>query len=129
MGQVLIAVLMLRLVWKTQQRRSEADPTIHHPAWERGLARITHIGLYGTMIAFVITGYVAASGETDNALLAPVSLGFARSDTGETLLEYHYMLKWVLLGFVGLHIAGALKHAVVDRDDTLKLMTLNRQKD
>ena len=126
-GQILIVVLALRLITRFTTKVPTAAKT--HAKWEQVLAHIVHIGLYLVMIAFVVTGYVAASGEIENALLAPISLTFARSDTGEALLDMHYMLKWALLTLFALHLAGALKHAVIDRDKTLSRMTFSSAKD
>ncbi len=119
-GQALILVLALRLFVRV--RTGTPPPLTTHADIERRLAQLVHIGLYAVLIAFVVTGYVAASAETRNALVAPVGLGFARSDTGEALLETHYALKWALLTLFALHIAGAIKHALIDRDTTLSRM-------
>ena len=123
-GQVLIVVLVIRIA--TRLGRTTPDVGDAHPAWERFLAGAVQLALYAVLIAFVITGYVSASAESSNALIAPVSLTFALSDTGEQFLELHYTLKWVLLGLIGLHVAGALKHLIIDRDDTFSHITYNK---
>jgi len=123
-GQILIVVLVIRVATRLTRRTPDIPNT--HSTWERLLATAVQLALYGVLIAFVVTGYVSASAESSNALLMPVSLSFALSDTGEQLLEIHYMLKWVLLGLIGLHIAGALKHLIIDRDDTFSQMTFNK---
>lgn len=123
-GQVLIVVLVIRIATRLARRAPPAPNA--HPMWERLLAGVVQLALYGVLIAFVVTGYVSASAETSNALIAPVSLAFALSDTGEQFLDLHYMLKWVLLGLIGLHVAGALKHLIIDRDDTFSQMTFNK---
>lgn len=115
-GQALIVVLLLRITMRLRYGGRIA-PT--HAAWERVLASAVHFGLYLAMIVFVVTGYVAASALTNNALLFPVNIGFARGDIGEELLETHYAMKWVLLALFALHLAGAFKHAFIDKDDTL----------
>lgn len=117
MGQLLIVALVWRLVAKI---RSPRPIHAEHAAWERALSGVVQVALYGVMVAFMITGYVSASAYTTNSLLFPVDIGFARSAAGEAFLETHYMLKWVLLGLLSLHIAGALKHHFIDRDNTLK---------
>jgi cytochrome b561 len=40
----------------------------------------------------------------------------------EQLKEVHEALNWVMLGVVILHIAAALKHHMVDRDEILQRM-------
>ncbi len=123
-GQVLIVLLVLRIATRLTRRTPDIPNT--HEAWERMLSGLVQLALYLLLIVYVATGYVSASGETDNALLAPLSLAFARSDLGEQLLELHYMLKWALLALVGLHTAGALKHLIIDRDDTFSQMTFHK---
>lgn len=54
----------------------------------------------------------------DNVLLVPPPLNWARSDIGEHLISVHYAMKWIMLGLLALHIAGAL----IDRDRTLARM-------
>jgi len=116
MGQLLIVVVACRLIAKARN-----TPPSHeqHAMWERVLAGIVQVALYGLIIAFLVTGYVSASALTSNSLLFPVDLAFARSATGEAFLNTHYTLKWVLLGLLSLHIAGAMKHHFIDRDTTL----------
>lgn len=124
-GQLLIFVLALRLI--TRMTRRKGTDTAEHALWEQVLASTVHIGLYASTIAFVVTGYVSASALTNNSLIAPVDIAFARSDTGEILLEIHYLLKWVLLGFFALHFAGAMKHLIIDRDGSFSNMTFTRK--
>ncbi|WP_165615078.1 cytochrome b [Yoonia tamlensis] len=125
-GQLLIVVLALRILAKLRQRTPYQNP---HPFWERIAARTTHGALYLCMIAFVVTGYIAASGLDRPVLVWPAGKAFARSDTGEMILEWHYALKWVLLALVTLHVLGALKHLFWDKDDTFSHMTLRSRKD
>ena len=119
MGQILILVLAGRLIVKLRSPRRTHSA---HSAWERLAAMGVHAGLYATMIIFVVTGYVAASAFRTPTLLFPVDQGFARGDLGETLLYTHYNMKWVLLALVAAHVAGALKHHFIDRDNTLRNM-------
>lgn len=124
MGQALLVVVTLRVIARLARRPDKVD--LGHASWERILAGAVHLGLYALLIAFIVTGYVSASALSNNMLLLPGDLAFARSDTGEVLLEIHYALKWVLLALFGLHFAGAMKHALVDRDNTLSSMWFSK---
>ena len=42
--------------------------------------------------------------------------------------DVHEVAAYVIMGVIGLHVAGALKHAVVDRDGTLRRMTCGCEK-
>ena len=123
-GQLLILILIARLYmrFRVPPQRVESD----HKTWEKRLAAKVHIALYALLVVYVATGYVSASALRDSELIAPVSLAFARSETGDVLLEIHYAAKWLLLGLLSLHIGGALKHAFLDRDDTLSRMWVSR---
>ncbi|MGR3466256.1 MAG: cytochrome b [Shimia sp.] len=118
-GQVLILLIAVRLFVRA---RSPKPARPDHATWERTLASIVQTSLYAALITFVITGYVAASAMRDNVLLVPLPLHWARSDIGEQLISVHYTMKWILLALLALHIAGALKHALIDRDRTLARM-------
>jgi cytochrome b561 len=38
----------------------------------------------------------------------------------------HEIAGWVLLAFIILHVAGALKHAIIDKDETMSRMRWRR---
>ncbi|WP_420860955.1 cytochrome b [Algirhabdus cladophorae] len=120
-GQALLIVLVLRVATKFARKSPVARPS----GIEHLLASGVHLALYGVLIAYVTTGYVSASGLRTPALLFPVDMGFARSDMGETLLEIHFLLKWVLMAVLGLHIAGALKHLVLNKPNDLVHMSFS----
>ena len=111
------------------QQQTTCKRLAAHAAWEKALSSSIHFALYAALLVFVVTGYVSASALRDTSLLFPVDLAFARSDTGEMLLETHYAMKWVLLALLSLHIAGAIKHLVIDRDQTLSNMWFSTAKD
>ncbi|MEN0088759.1 MAG: cytochrome b/b6 domain-containing protein [Pseudomonadota bacterium] len=119
-GQILIVLLVIRIVFRLF--RSSPATQNRHPVWEQRLASVVHVLLYVCLIAFVASGYVSASALSNNALLFPVDLAFARSDTGELILEVHYLLKWALLGLFTLHFSGAMAHVLIDRDRTFSNM-------
>ena len=87
-GQTLIIFLALRLlglIW------SPAEPAkTKHAAWEQLLSKTVQILLYAVMIAFLVTGFVAASGLREPSLIWSLPLSFARSDMAETLTELHF---------------------------------------
>ncbi len=126
-GQIFVVVLAARII--ARLTRPVVADAKQHSAVEELIARVVHGGLYFCMIAYAVTGYVAASGLRDPLLVAPVGQVFARSDTGELFLEAHFALKWVLLALVALHIAAVLKHRLWDKDTTTSHMTLSFRKE
>ena len=124
-GQTLIILLAFRLFGLVHGQANLA--TSEHPAWERLLSKTVHILLYAVMIAFLVTGFVAASGLRDPYLVWSLPLSFARSDMAEILAEVHFFLKIPLLALFSLHISGVLKHALWDKDNTFREMWFIRR--
>ncbi len=98
-----------------------------HVWWEKILAAIVKITLYLLLIAYVVTGYVSASGLRSTELLFPINVAFARSDLGDLFMEAHFALKWVLLSVLALHLLGTLKHSFIDRDNTFRNIWITRK--
>ena len=40
----------------------------------------------------------------------------------DTMSESHEIIAWIIIGFIVLHVAGALKHHFIDKDHVLKSM-------
>ena len=98
-----------------------------HVWWEKILAAIVKITLYILLIAYVVTGYVSASGLRSTELLFPIDVAFARSDLGDLFMEAHFALKWVLLLVLGLHLLGTIKHSLIDRDNTFRNIWITKK--
>jgi cytochrome b561 len=124
-GQTLIILLAFRLFGLVHAPANLAKTK--HSAWERLLSKTVHILLYAVMIAFLVTGFVAASGLRDPSLVWSLPLSFARSDMAETLTEVHFFLKIPLLALLSLHISAVLKHALWDKDNTFRDMWFIRR--
>ncbi|MGR3313959.1 cytochrome b/b6 domain-containing protein [Roseovarius indicus] len=128
-GVTIFFTALLRILWALGQPRTgllNGDKPAE--AW---LAHTIHWLLYGSLVIVPLTGWVhhaATSG------FAPIwwpfgqSLPFVPKD--ETLAQVtgtlHYILQWVLIGAITLHILGAIKHHSIDRDDTLRRMLPGR---
>ena len=98
-----------------------------HVWWEKIIAAIVKITLYILLIAYVVTGYVSASGLRSTELLFPINVAFARSDLGDLFMEAHFALKWVLLVVLALHLLGTLKHSFIDRDNTFRNIWITKK--
>lgn len=91
------------------------------------LAHFIHWMLYIAMLIVPLSGWLHHSATTG---LAPILWPFGQSlpfiPTSDAAAHFfsglHFFFTKVLLVSVGLHIAGALKHAFIDRDKTLVRM-------
>lgn len=123
MGALLMVVAVLRIAWRLVHP-SPPGPTM--PLWQRRVARITHAALYGLLLAIPVPGWVAAGyfgysvrlfGLFRLPALADHTMQWAR-EAGDV----HAVLTTLLIGVVGLHVAGALYHYFILRDHVMQRM-------
>lgn len=122
-GITVLVLSLVRLGW----RLAHGFPPLpaHTPRWDAVAARANHIAFYVLMIAVPLAGWIMVSGG-DRPLTwfglfdipkLPVSPGTAKAANGA-----HELLAFTTVGLVVLHVAGALKHHLVDRDEVLSRM-------
>ncbi|GAC1623136.1 MAG: cytochrome b [Nevskia sp.] len=125
-GITVLALVLLRLLW----RLTHAVPPLPAgmPAWQARAARLGHLGLYLLMLAIPLSGwlYSSASGYPVvyfgiKALQLPDLVAKNKALAG-TLKQVHQLLNWTLAALVAVHVAAAIKHQWLDRDDTLRRM-------
>lgn len=90
-------------------------------------ARTVHWLLYGAILAMPVTGWLHhAASEGFAPILWPLAqdLPFVPKDAwlASLFAAAHHFTAILLGAAVTLHVAGALKHTLVDRDDTLRRM-------
>lgn len=129
LGVTVFFVALARILWALGQTK----PGLLNgdKAAESFAAETVHWLLYGSLVMVPLSGWIHHASTTG---FAPIwwpfgqSLPFVPKDelwaafSGTT----HYLLQWVLIGSLGLHIAGALKHHVLDKDATLRRMLPGR---
>ena len=124
-GLTILVLTVARLGWRF------ANPAIplpgSMPAWQKLLARGTHVGFYLVLLGMPLVGWAASSaagrdidwfGLFDWPLL-PIGGG---RDVARDLMDFHEMGAKALYVLLFLHVAGALKHHFVDRDNVLHRM-------
>ena len=107
---------------------SPSPPPVPAPL-ERRLAAIVQTALYVLAVVAIVSGWILVS-----ASPLPVPTRFfdlfvipniARADpslfAAATLV--HWLSAWAIVCLVALHVAGALKHHLVNRDDVLRRMS------
>lgn len=123
-GIILIGIILLRSYLRFTLQPPK--PLNTHKAWEIKTAHITHIVMYGLIAMILISGYLI--GTADNRSIAVfdafnVPPLFTAFDNQEDIAGWiHEWAAYCLIGLIGLHVAGALKHHFIDKDKTLKRM-------
>ncbi|NIC43725.1 cytochrome b [Aquabacterium sp. A08] len=131
-GVVVLALSFLRLGWRWWQPPPALPAAIAQamPAWQRLAHHGTHLGLYLAFFAVPLLGWAYSSAAGFPVVLFGVwplpDLVAAEPALAEALKPWHGWAAYALAGLVVLHVAGALKHAWVDRDGLLARMGLGR---
>ncbi|MFM0175164.1 cytochrome b [Paraburkholderia sediminicola] len=121
-GATLIAVMVLRVVWRLTHRPT---PDESRPLLDV-LSSITHLLLYVALLLVPLVGWINASSRGWTVRLAGMvpfpSLSKPESSFGHEMGDVHGILAWVLFALIVLHIVAALFHRLVLKDHVLQRM-------
>jgi cytochrome b561 len=130
-GVCIFLVVMLRLAW----RLIDAPPALptKMALWEQIASKLTHLGLYGALVAMPLTGWIIVSASPYNiptrifdlVPLPHIELIVTNPDK-DLWLGFgewsHWLLAWSAAAAVFLHVAAALRHHFMLKDDILRRM-------
>ena len=123
-GTAILFTMLARLGWRLSHPAPPA-PT-HVPLAQQFVSRANHFLLYAILVVLPLLGWANASARGWRvALFGLIPLPHllpAGSAFGIGLGDIHATTALVLLGLVGLHVAGALYHRLVLRDRVLQRM-------
>lgn len=123
-GVIVVSLMLFRLVWRWLNPK--VQPLASHKTWEVKLAHITHVFMYLLIIALGISGYMITTANGQPLMVfdwfAIPAINFGIEYQEDIAGDLHELFAWSLIGLVGLHIAGALKHHLIDKDHTLRRM-------
>ncbi|GFE80911.1 cytochrome b [Steroidobacter agaridevorans] len=123
-GITILGLALLRLLWRWFNP-VPAEP-LDIPQWQRIAARVSHIGLYALLLVTPVVGWLMSSARN-----FPVSwFGLVtlpdfiepNRPAYEFLHETHELLAGTLFWLALLHVAAALKHHFIDKDNVLRRM-------
>ena len=124
-GIAVFFVALGRILWAVTQTKPGLLNAENKP--EAFAAETVHWMLYASLVLVPLTGWIhhaAAEG------FAPIFWPFGQNlpfvpkspYVAEVTAGLHWLFIWVLAGSLALHIMGALKHHVIDKDSTLRRM-------
>ena len=129
LGIAAFGAAVLRILWALTQPR----PAPIHPdrRAETFAADLVHWALYAAMILMPLSGWVHHAALDGFApILWPFGQGLPFVPKSEIVAEaagsLHWLMSKLLIASVALHVLGALKHALIDRDGTLSRMLTGR---
>lgn len=130
LGVTVLGLAAFRLI---SRLLSQVPAPVAGPAWQEKLAAGTHLALYVLMFAVPVSGYL----HTYAAGYPVVYLGMfelpapfpPQPEWKHTLEEIHEVLSKLMLVTLLMHIAGAIKHQVIDKDRIFLRMMPGSQSD
>ncbi len=121
-GMVLMFVWLVKIIRLLSGQQKKLSPPIK--PFERILSQITHWLFYLFVVTLVITGYLMMTADGQPKILfQTIKLPSLTQFSGavvDTMGWIHKYGAYILMGFVALHVIGAVKHHFIDKDDTLK---------
>jgi cytochrome b561 len=121
-GVLIVLLVAVRVVWRAVRPPIGTDS-------DRGVMRrlssATHILLYLLMVSVPVLGWANASSRDWAVSVGPLHLPHIMavgSKLGHEMGDIHGDLAIVLAIVIGLHVAAALYHQFIRKDDTLKRM-------
>jgi cytochrome b561 len=125
-GLVVLLLMVVRLGWRL---RHPPPPLPPMPVWNARLALANHFVMYVAVLVLTIGGYLGSAWSGFPVkffgLVLP-SWTAAQPSLKELASVVHLVTSWVLLVAVTLHVAGTVKHALVDRNGVLARMGWGR---
>lgn len=128
-GVTVFFVALARILWALSQTKPGLLNADNKP--EAFAAETVHWLLYASLVLVPLSGWIhhaAAEG------FAPIWWPFGQNlpfvpkspYLAELTASLHWLFIWLLAGSLALHVMGALKHHIVDKDSTLRRMLPGR---
>ena len=121
-GMTILALMVVRILWRLSH---PPPPLVDLPRWQARLARATHALLYVALVAQPLVGYLGSefSGFPVRFFGLTLPSWAAKNAALKDLMStVHLTISWVIAATVTLHVAAALKHALIDRNRLLARM-------
>lgn len=126
-GVIVLMLAVVRLGWRLTNRAPELPAAM--PAFERLGAKLGHLALYALMIVMPIDGILLsqAGGRAVSVFGLVLPTVLEKNDQLKHLFgEAHEAMGWALAIVLVIHVAAAIRHHVLLKDDVLKRMLPGR---
>lgn len=127
-GLTVLFLVLVRLFWIQYTGKPALPKTV--PMWQKILARTVQYSLYVFLICMPLCGWVmsvAGNRVPSYFGLFPMPLPIKANEAlSKFMNQSHKTIAWILIALITLHIAGAIKHHFIDKDNVLKRMLPGR---
>lgn len=124
LGVTVFLLAVGRVIWRL--RHPAPPPPAGMPAWQRIAAVATHHLLYVLILAVPVSGWLMSSAKGFQTVYLGIiplpDLLTKDKELGDALTVVHQALNFTMAALVLTHVAAALKHYFVDRDEVLGRM-------
>lgn len=124
LGVTILGLACIRLLWRLRHAPPPYPPGMQ--GWQHRTASSVHGLLYVLLFAIPVSGYLyslAAGVPVVYLGVIPLPVVIEPNPAWKPVFkQVHYWLNVTLLASVCLHVAGALKHALIDRDGIIRRM-------
>jgi len=127
-GLTVLALMLVRLGWRLGHPPPPLPPL---PPWQARLAASTHALLYVLLVLLPVVGYLGSVFSGYPVKFYGIALpawGWKDSGLKDLCATIHLWGSQVLVALIALHVAGALKHALVEGDGLLARMGVGRRR-
>jgi cytochrome b561 len=123
-GVTLFALIILRILWRITHKPPAMLSS--YKALERKLATGVHHMLYLLMVALPVSGIIMATYSKYGIKWFGIDFiaGLDDKVLRDTFKEVHEIVGFLMVLILVLHIVGAIKHKFIDKDATMKRMSL-----
>jgi cytochrome b561 len=140
-GVSVLALSVVRLAWRIGHTPPEFPLSM--PALERNAAMAVHTLLYVGMFVIPLTGFMFLSAHHPRPgmgirvwglfTLPPIDAIAQLSDPAQKAfhdrwVHYHSLAAWLMIWLLLLHVAGAIKHQIMDGENSFARMGIGRSR-
>ena len=124
-GFTLLVLIAIRILWRITHKPPPLLASVK--SWEKSLATASHHLLYILMIAMPVSGLIMTIYSKYGLKWFGISVikGLDDNNLRELYASAHGIIGWIFIVIIAVHIAGALKHKLIDKDGTLKRMSFH----
>jgi cytochrome b561 len=122
-GVVILLVVLWRLAYRLTRGAPADEPSLE--GWQRVLSHLNHWGLYLLLIGAPIAGYVGISmfpALDIFGMFALPGVVAPDKDAAKVAFAVHRILALALVALIAMHVAAAIYHYVVRKDNVLGRM-------